>query len=191
MKRLVLFTLTMVAALVVCSCSSSNVKDKDQRMKDQVATMIRQDNAIDSLTNQLNQKAVEANKCARDLAVLSNDLLAAQGKNQALSSQLKKAKTQVTVLTSALANMSAAHDSVETYASELANAKTNLINELAQCGEEKKAIQDDHNGHVQEIGLIVPWYYKWRHDAHRSFIKVMVGAGKAEEPGYPEPDVHP
>ena len=33
------------------------------------------------------------------------------------------------------------------------------------------------------------WAKKWQHDAHRSFIKVMFGSGKAPVPDVPRPQI--
>jgi chromosome segregation ATPase len=187
MKRLVLSMLILVAALFVSSCS----KDKDAQIESQATKITQLQDSLSVQANRLYEKDVKFIQNARDLGLAQDSVSTLNKQNQALSSQLKKANKQVAGLTSALAAKAATLDTVQVYVSQQASVNTNLINELAQCGEEKKAMQGNQNRYVEEIGLIAPWYYKWRHDAHRSFVNVMLGAGKAKEPGYPEPNVNP
>lgn len=62
---------------------------------------------------------------------------------------------------------------------------TNLLVTEQECA----SLQDEYDELQRQLNQLRQWAAKWRIDAHRSFIKVMFGAGKAPVPEIEEPQL--
>jgi hypothetical protein len=174
-----------ILALLLAGCS--NEKNLLRRQVAAQADSISQCKGIlqqktDSLQNmiiEIGQNKIELDSATREKQLLQNGI-------GQLNSQVKNLKSVNEDLQTSLEKSLALRDSLTAYYSKTLDDTSRL---LANLRTEFSSARDTIVLRDALLEQIQPWYLKWKHDAHRNFLKVLFGSGRAKPPTIPEPDM--
>jgi chromosome segregation ATPase len=188
MKRFSFYGL-ILAALVTLSLGCSNEK---KLLRQQVAA---QADSLFQLRGNLQAKADSLQNAISSLSQTRLVVDSVTGENDSfrhrigqLNSRVSQLKKDNDNLQATVDKASAVKDSLTAYYMEALTDSSNILSRLRSDVSLADMTVDRRDTLLAQIG---PWYMKWKHDAHRGFFKVLFGAGKAKNPGFPEPDLTP
>jgi chromosome segregation ATPase len=192
-KQRTLILATGLFALVVIGCSHEKEDQLTRQVAAQADSIRTMQNMILAQTDSLRSSKQELInvKTAYDSLAVQNQHASKQtsGKLAELNTQVHNLKNMNSNLIDAMKVEEAKNDSADMVLRSLnaifADTNVTLSNVRGELGDSKMQLADK----LELIRKITPWYYKWRQDAHRSFIKVMFAAGKAKKPDFAEPDL--
>jgi septal ring factor EnvC (AmiA/AmiB activator) len=186
MKRFGFYSL-ILAAIVMVSLGCSNEKKRlRQQVAAQVDTLTQLRGSLQARSDSLQNAMTSLSQTRTVLDSVNSQNESFQQRIGRLNSQLKQSKEVNENLRASLDKSLALRDSLTAYYTQAFADSSSLLNRLRANITLADSTIAQRDTLMERIR---PWYMKWRHDAHRSFIKVMFGAGKARKPNFPEPDV--